>query len=868
MRSTVYVRNFESTLRLLAARGHTVHVAAAPHKSGADGGLADRLAQACTGITTGPVPARRPHGWSLLGEAVRRGIDYLRYLGPEYATAPKLRARAERTAPPFVRRLLAVPGVASPRGRAALAGGLRWIDAALPTDPQVDAWVRDQAPDLLVVTPLVEPGSPQSTYVRSARAAGVPAALCVYSWDNLTNKGLIHDTLDLVAVWNEAMRHEATTLHGVPADRIVVTGAPAYDQWFTWQPARDREAFLAAAGLPAGRPYLLYLCSSRFIAPDEARFVRRWITALRERSAVLAGLSVLVRPHPQNTEAWDGVDLGDLDAVSVWPRVGGNPIDAGSRADYFESIYYSSGVVGVNTSAQIESGIVGRRVFTLLDEEFRDTQEGTLHFHHLTGVSGGLLAVARDMETHVAQLEAEVLAPSAPGPSAFVEAFVRPAGLAEPATPRLVVALEATAAGPRPAPPRPGGGTTIVRNALRGLAEQYERAERDRLARDTRRPAKKAGRPAARKAGGQDERDRARQAREARRARRLADQEQKAAASEAAARARDEAAARACDNYRIAREHVCRMSAPEQERSADELRAIAVLAALRDTAPPSWSELRRLGAAAEGADPGRYDAAGEARKRFFLDQGRLLKVGTPALLVPEPPLLGGFGFAAESDDGERLFNDETLGHFEVLSALECGAVLTPFAEPGAAPVFWQPGARWAGLAYHVKSVYPHATYVITAAPELLIASATYLMTLFPGARVRFHDEVPGAAFWRDLSGCDFAFATEAALADAPAGAGLDVALDTRYLERTSPAAREATVEAAHRMGVRYFYSLGPRDHEPADGGPPLDAVLARRFWMYELPVPRYDGMPVLHGFRGTGDGVERVHRLGWRRRAA
>ena len=31
MRSTVYVRNFESTLRLLAERGHQVHVAAEPH---------------------------------------------------------------------------------------------------------------------------------------------------------------------------------------------------------------------------------------------------------------------------------------------------------------------------------------------------------------------------------------------------------------------------------------------------------------------------------------------------------------------------------------------------------------------------------------------------------------------------------------------------------------------------------------------------------------------------------------------------------------------------------------------------------------------------------------------------------------------
>ena len=129
----------------------------------------------------------------------------------------------------------------------------------------------------MLVTPLIELGSPQTAIVRAAQASGIPVALCVASWDNLTNKGGIREELDLVAVWNEAQRREAIELHGVSPERVVATGANAYDHWFDWQPTTSREEFCASVGLPADRPFVLYVGSSRFIAPDEVPFVVRWL---------------------------------------------------------------------------------------------------------------------------------------------------------------------------------------------------------------------------------------------------------------------------------------------------------------------------------------------------------------------------------------------------------------------------------------------------------------------------------------------------------------------------------------------------------------------------------------------------------------
>jgi FkbM family methyltransferase len=260
--------------------------------------------------------------------------------------------------------------------------------------------------------------------------------------------------VDLVTVWNEAMKREAIELHGVSARRVVVTGAAAFDHWFDWRPSATREAFCARVGLPPDRPYVLYLCSSSFVAPEEVPFVRRWVEQIRASSLPsVRDAGILVRPHPQNADQWQDVDLSAA-GVAIWPRAGAAPVDASTRSEYFDSMYYSSAVVGVNTTAEIESAILRRPVHTVLAPEFRESQEGTLHFGHLQNVNGGVLHVAGDFQEHLAQLDASIRAPEAARDRCrkFVEAFVRPYGLGDPATPRLVDALEALAAAPAPKP--------------------------------------------------------------------------------------------------------------------------------------------------------------------------------------------------------------------------------------------------------------------------------------------------------------------------------------------------------------------------------------------------------------------------------
>ena len=169
----------------------------------------------------------------------------------------------------------------------------------------------------------------------------------------------------------------------------------------------------------------------------------RWVSHLRASSdANIRKAAILIRPHPSRASEWESIDWRSVPGVTLY---GGNPIDEEARADYFDSLYHSAAVVGLNTSAFIEAGIAGRPVMGILLPEFRANQGGTLHFRYLTDVGGGLLTTSRSLDEHERQLTA-ILGGAAEvvlkRQRAFVRAFVRPYGLDVPATPILADAIE------------------------------------------------------------------------------------------------------------------------------------------------------------------------------------------------------------------------------------------------------------------------------------------------------------------------------------------------------------------------------------------------------------------------------------------
>jgi len=186
--------------------------------------------------------------------------------------------------------------------------------------------------------------------------------------------------------------------------------------------------------------------------------------------------------------------------------------------------------------------------------------------------------------------------------------------------------------------------------------------------------------------------------------------------------------------------------------------------------------------------------------------------------------------------GDALFNEDTLRFFRVATLLNDAALLREFRSATRRSLVWDIGGGWGGFAHYLKTLFPDATYLITAPPTLLLLSATYLMTLFPDARVRFWNASNPTAFWRALDKTDFAFAPDTAVQDMRPG-GVSLVIDIGMLERMNAARINAHVERAFQLDCRYILSACSGDG--ADAVSVVRAVVDRWYWLHPMASRAY-----------------------------
>lgn len=447
---TTLLRHFDSTILALAARGHYVRLATPPEEQWA---LPHSLRNHQQ-VETTKGPGERGDQWRESVVLLRSFRDYVRYLDGPLAAAEALRDRAwnhlRRTltrdaggdavepADALHELLAAGDGAGTARMRALLA----LMEDSVPSDADHEAFLRAERPDIVLVTPLVFLGGAQADYVKSARALGIPVGFPVFSWDNLTTKGVIHVQPDRVFVWNDLQKKEAVDYHAVPEDRVIVTGAPRFDEFIAMTPGSTRDEFCLAHRLDPAQPILTYLCSSEFIAGNEAAFVRRWVEEVRQEPA-LRRCNIVIRPHPRAASGWDAFDVSGWPgvAVALSKRMKSKTVNVDQAL--YDVIHHGAAVIGLNTSAQIEAGILAKPVHTILAPGLERGQQGTLHFHYLLREGGGFVEVARDFDEHRRALADAVAGRYDAGRIRdFVQRFIRPAGWDKASTPLLADAIE------------------------------------------------------------------------------------------------------------------------------------------------------------------------------------------------------------------------------------------------------------------------------------------------------------------------------------------------------------------------------------------------------------------------------------------
>jgi hypothetical protein len=449
LHSLGYLRFFDPVIRELLDRGHHVHLLFErdDHEANEEVWLAE--IERRPGFSWSLTHTLKYDTWRHYAMRIRSATDAARFFSPPFRDSGYLFVRAEHRAPTWFRELAAKRFMRSQRAIGAMRRVLRAVESAIPSSKRLERELASHEPDVFVLCPHLMPGMRHSDYLKATRALGLRSVLCVASWDNLSSKQQIHELPDRVIVWNETQVEEAIALHDVPRERLVVTGAQSFDLWFAREP-RGREEFCARVGLDPARPYLLYVGGSLFPGElVEAEWAKTWLAEVR-RDPVLRDAGVLFRPHPNRGREWARTSFEGFENVSVWPPLHTEmPVDEEARADFYDSIFHSAAVFGLNTSAMIEAAVIGRSVHTMLVEEFASSQRDVFHFDYLLRVGGGLLRVADDFDELRAQLVQVVGGGDSEAEERrrrFLEAFVRPHGIERPATPIVADVIEDVAA--------------------------------------------------------------------------------------------------------------------------------------------------------------------------------------------------------------------------------------------------------------------------------------------------------------------------------------------------------------------------------------------------------------------------------------
>jgi hypothetical protein len=294
-------RVFGGLLREMLGHGHEVVLALEPHRKGRRTAMVDAfddLSGRYPGFAHTQIQPRRDLWWIPAG-ATQRSLDYLGLLEAQNPDA-ELQKSAREQAPRLLRGLLRLPPFRWRSGRRVLGWLLRRLETGIPLPRDVRSLIKEQAPEVVIVSALAELGSPRGEFIRTARAARVPSVLVATSWGDVPGERVLRDLPTVALVSAGEQTTQVPQLQGLPSERIETVGPERHNG--DTAPARTEavEAIARAASTQVTgregrllRPILwlltplllilLPLLRPRATLRDVTKFFRRFRARIRKR---------------------------------------------------------------------------------------------------------------------------------------------------------------------------------------------------------------------------------------------------------------------------------------------------------------------------------------------------------------------------------------------------------------------------------------------------------------------------------------------------------------------------------------------------------------------------------------------------------
>lgn len=321
---------------------------------------------------------------------------------------------------------------------------LSWIETMIPSEKKIEEWLKENEIEVVAVSPYIMTADLEIEYVKAAQNLDIPTLAMVLSWDNLVSKGTYLVKPDWLFVWNQDLLLEAVNIHEFEQGRVFTTGAPVYDPWFELSPSLDRGQFCEQCGLNPDHPYLLYLGSSPTITDLDVESIRTLISHFEQLSEQ-ARPSIVIRPHPY---ARYDMTIFESDWVKVFPKMGGRPDIDETRQDYFNTLYHSAGVMGINTTGFLDAAIVDKPCITVIDSRISKGQNA--HFQYL--IQADFIEVATSLSEVIKRMDKIIGGADTKRENRrrFVREFMRPQGIDIPASEIMAKAILAVGRGVSP----------------------------------------------------------------------------------------------------------------------------------------------------------------------------------------------------------------------------------------------------------------------------------------------------------------------------------------------------------------------------------------------------------------------------------
>ncbi len=317
-----------------------------------------------TRVDVVPNPVRRLDDWEPFVRPLRQARDYLRFLDPSYANAAEAgRARA--------------------RLRAAGLGGRLRANGALRPPARRSSSARSSSPRSLVPServlralhPLARAGRRPGDAARrlrlvpdrlrqeraSARHPGRVSAVQLGQPDE--SRAGAHRARSRARLERAPEARSRSRITASPPERVVVTGAPRFDDFFAMRPSTTRDGVLRAGAGSTRRVRSCCISARRTSSrPTKWRSSAggRARCARRRSRARPAAASSCGRIPPTPSSGTASISRTSRTPPSGRSRRRCRPI----RRSTIRS-FTAAAVVGLNTSAMIEAGILGKSVYTI-----------------------------------------------------------------------------------------------------------------------------------------------------------------------------------------------------------------------------------------------------------------------------------------------------------------------------------------------------------------------------------------------------------------------------------------------------------------------------------------------------------------------